>query len=90
MNMHLHKGCEDLECNQEEANTRMLVQAQHIYHSTKNVIIHAPDNDVLIIAIAISTKIPGNQFIRTGTKSNARIISVEKVKQSSILRYDTG
>ena len=44
---------EDLECNQEEANTRMLLHAQHICHSTENVIIHAPEIDVLVFAFAI-------------------------------------
>ena len=71
---------EDTECNQEETNTRMLLHAQNIYHSTEIDIIHTLDTDVLIIAIGISTDIPRNLFIRTRTKSNAPIISVEKVK----------
>ena len=79
---------EDLECNQEEADTRMLLHAHNICHSTENVIIHTPDTDVLLIAIAASIQIPGKLFIRTGTKSKARIISIEKVKQSLMLRCD--
>ena len=50
-----------------------------------NAIICTPDNHVLITAIAISTEIPGNLFIRFGTKSNALIKSVEKVIQSLML-----
>ena len=46
------------------------------------------NTDVLIIAIVISSEIPSNLFIRFGTKNDARIISVEKVKQSLMLRYD--
>ena len=76
---------EDLECNLEEANTRMLLHTHHVYYSTDNAIICTPDNHVLIIAIAISTEIPGNLFIHFGTKSNARIKSVEKVIQSLML-----
>ena len=76
----------DLECNQEEAYIRMLLHAQHICHSTENVTILAPETDVLVIAMAISTKISGNLYIRN--KSNACIISAEKVKQSLMLRYD--
>ena len=64
----------------------MLLHAQHICHSTENVTILAPETDVLVIAMAISTKISGNLYIRN--KSNACIISVEKVKQSLMLRYD--
>ena len=78
----------DLECSQEEADTRMLLHAQHICNSTANVVIHTPDTDVLIIAIAASTNIPGNLFIRTGTKSKARIISVERIKESVMLRHN--
>ena len=79
---------EDLECNQEEADTRMLLHAHHICHSAEKVIIHTPDTDVLLIAIAASIQIPDKLFIRTGTKSKARIISIEKVKQSLMLRCD--
>ena len=46
------------------------------------------NTDVLIIAIVISSEIPSNLFIRFGTKNDAGIISVEKVKQSLMLRYD--
>ena len=41
-----------------------------------------------MIAIAASGQIPGNLFIRTSTKNKARIISIDKVKQLLILRYD--
>ena len=75
----------DLEYNQEETNTRMLLHAHHVYYSTDNAIICTPDNHVLITAIAISTEIPGNLFIRFGSKSNAHIKSVEKVIQSLLL-----
>ena len=66
----------------------MLLHAHHICHSTENVIIHAPETDILVIAMAISAEISGNLCIRSGTKSNAHIISVEKVKQSMMLPYD--
>ena len=65
-----------------------MLRAHHVYYSTDNVIIPTPDTDVLIIAIAISTEIPGNLFIRFGTKSNAHIKSVKKVKQSLMLCYE--
>ena len=46
------------------------------------------NTDVLIIAIVISSEIPSNLFIRFGTKNDTRIIFLEKVKQSLMLRYD--
>ena len=83
--------CEPVEalvCNHEEADSTILLLANHICQSTENVVIHTPDTDVLLIAIAASGQIPGSLFIRTGTKNKARIISINKVKQSLILRYD--
>ena len=78
----------DLECNHKEPNTRMLLHAQHICQTTENVVIYAPDTDVLVIVIAVSAQVPSNLFIRTGTKNNARIISIEKLKQSMVVRCD--
>ena len=40
-----------------------------------------------MIAIAAYGQIPGNLFIRTATKNKARIISIDKMKQS-LIRYD--
>ena len=78
---------EALGCYHEEADTRILLHANHICQSTENVI-HTPDTDVLLIAIAASGKIPGSLFICTGNKNKARIISIDKLKQSLILCYD--
>ena len=77
--------CEPVEalgCNHEEADTRILLHANHICQSTENVVIYTPDTDVLLIAIAASGQIPGSLFTRTGAKNKARIISINKVKQS--------
>ena len=84
----LYEPVETLGCNHEEADTRILLPANHICLSTENVVIHTRDTDVLLIAITASGQIPGSLFIRTGTKNKARIISIVKVKQSLILRYD--
>ena len=77
-----------LESNQEEADARMLLHAKHISRSVPNIVIHTPDTDVFLIAIAASTELPTNLFIRTGNKGKARITFIEKVKQSLSLQYD--
>lgn len=79
---------EELQCNHEEADTRMLLHAKHMSPSVRNVLIHTPDTDVLVIAIDASTQIDSDLFVRTGIKSNARIISINKVKQSLKIMYD--
>ena len=67
---------------------RILLHAKHIYQLIENVVIHTLNTDVLLIAIAASGQISGSLFIRTGTKNKVRITSIDKVKQSLILRYD--
>ena len=52
------------------------------------MVIHTPDTDVLLIALAVSTNIDANLFIRTGVKNNARIISITKVIESIKITYD--
>ena len=83
-----YEPVEALGCNHEEADMRILLHANHICQSTENVVIHTPDTDVLLIAITASGQIPGSLFIRTGTKNNVHIISIDKVKQLLILHYD--
>ena len=80
------KLIEDIECNQEEAETRILQHVQHICHLTENVTIHAPETDVLIITIVVSTAILGNVCIHTSTKSNARIHRQSKTFLGGLLR----
>ena len=48
------------ECKHEEADTRILLHANHICQSTENVVIHTPDTDVLLVAIVASGQIPGS------------------------------
>ena len=49
----------DLECFQEEADTRLLLHALHAAESgIENVVINADDSDVLVIAFGTSSLIP--------------------------------
>ena len=47
----------ELEINQEEADTRMLLYAKHAGQTINNVIIHTPDTDILLTALAASTEL---------------------------------
>ncbi|GFS16944.1 hypothetical protein ElyMa_006809700 [Elysia marginata] len=55
MSCHDHditvKPIEDLECDHEEADTRMLLQARHIAASSDHIIIHSPDTDVILTSL---------------------------------------
>ena len=78
----------ELESNQEEADSRMLLHAKHQNQTINNVIIYTPDTDVLLIALAASTELRSNFFIRTGTKAKSRLISMNKIKSSLGSLYD--
>ena len=58
----------ELETNQEEADTRILLHSKHASLECENVIIHSPDTDVFFIAVAKSNDIPANLFFQTGKK----------------------
>ncbi|GFS19910.1 hypothetical protein ElyMa_005043900 [Elysia marginata] len=45
------KPFEDLECDHEEADTRMLLHARHIAASSDHITIHSPDTNVLLISL---------------------------------------
>lgn len=65
---------------------RILQHVQHVCHLTENVTIHAPETDVVIITIAVSTAILGNVCIHTSTKCNARIHRQSKTFLGGLLR----
>ena len=73
--------------NQEEADTKMLLHVKHISPLISNTFIYTLDTDVFVIALTVSTERPTILFNRRGAKSQARIISTEKVKQSLCPKY---
>ena len=59
---------QELECSHEEADTRILLHAQHATeagHGT--VIIRSPDTDVAIIACGLAGQISARLILQTGT-----------------------
>ena len=64
----------EIESNQEGADTRMLLHAKHASQTINNIIIHTPETDALLIALAASTELRSNLFIRTGSKAKSRLI----------------
>jgi len=71
-----------LKCQQEEADTRMLLHANHASnHRFSEVVIHTPDTDVIVIAVALANTISSDMFIKAGVKDKARIISINRIIQ---------
>ena len=73
----------ELESNQEEADTRMIM---HSYHASicgfQDIIIHTPDTDVFIIMLSFLKDHTANLYMKTGTKGKTRIIDIQAVKKS--------
>ena len=71
---------EELDCTQEEADTRMLLHAKHATNNGYQGII-IPDTDVFVLMLSYVNE-TNNLFMRTGCRNNLRIIDIEAVKES--------
>ena len=70
----------ELECHQEEADTRLFLHAQHAASSRSAVvIIRSPDTDVAVIGCSLAAQIPAQVLLHTGTKERRRYISLSSV-----------
>ena len=60
-----------LSCQQEEADTRMLLHAKHSRENgTEQVVIHTPDTDVFILMLHFQEEL----YMKTGKGYKKRII----------------
>ena len=71
---------EELHCDHEEADTRMISLARHASQSYSSVIIKSPDTDVFVIALNACLGINANMLFETGTGNGRRIISLSKIR----------
>ena len=76
----------ELECNHEEADTRMVLHAKH---ANSPVVIHADDTDVMVLLICHS-RLLGTIYMKTGRGSKARIIQLDKIKEKLLKELPSG
>lgn len=71
----------DLQCDHQEADTRLLLHAKHATESCHNtpVVILSPDTDVFVLAIACAYNIAASVFIQTSSQSGF-MYNIDKVK----------
>ena len=72
---------QELECSHEEADTRILLHAQHAAeagHGT--VIIRSPDTDVAIIACGLAGQISARLILQTGTAQRMRYLDLTAIR----------
>ena len=70
----------ELECDHEEADTRLLLHAKHASDSGhESVAIKSPDTDVFVLMVGMQNALCASLFFLTGTGNKARILAVQDV-----------
>eukprot|EP00058_Branchiostoma_floridae_P019404 XP_002604894.1 hypothetical protein BRAFLDRAFT_77273 [Branchiostoma floridae] len=70
----------ELQCSQEEADTRLLLHALHAAETgSEAVVITAEDTDVMVISLAFAKRIPCKLYQKCGTKSRTRFIAIDQL-----------
>ncbi|KAG1676717.1 hypothetical protein GQR58_014141 [Nymphon striatum] len=80
-------GChevEELDSIQEEADTRLFLHVKHAeMNGYSNVVIHSPDTDVYVMAVAFSAELHCHLYFKTGTGNKSRIVSIDDVSSQA-------
>ena len=69
----------ELECDHEEADTRMILHAKHASTNYSNILIRSPDTDVMLLSIPLAHEVVGSVYFVTGTGSCSRISNVSSL-----------
>ena len=72
----------ELECDHEEADTRLLLHAKHASRRHDHIIIKTPDTDVFIICVEMQKIIGKDLFVMTGTGNKFRIIDTSAISDA--------
>ena len=71
---------EELTCDHEEADTRMIAHARHASLFYHNIVIKSPDTDVFFIALSASLHINVDIFFETGIGNGRRVNLTKQYK----------
>ena len=64
---------------QEEGDTRMFLHAKHASSRFREVIVHTPGTDALVLALGYVYSLNCELLINTGVKGKNRIISISRI-----------
>ena len=70
---------EELECDHEEADTRMLLHVQHAASTYGSIVIYSPDTDVLVLAVSFALSISAELFMSMGTANVVKNVSASAI-----------
>ena len=79
----IQEQVDELSCDHEEADTRLLLHAEHAERSGyPSVVIKSPDTDLFVLALFSKLALPETSvFMHTGTGDRSRIVSVDVVSR---------
>ena len=69
----------ELETNHKEADTRMMLHAQHASQHFQKILISSPDTDVFIICLSFQLVIDVNLYFLTGVRNSRWIINIRAI-----------
>ena len=72
----------ELFSNQEEADTRMLLHANHCKEICDRIVIWSPDTDVAVLCVHFQEKIGKEVWFKTGVKDKSRFIPTHEISRS--------
>ena len=73
----------DLETNHEEADTRLLLHANHAKETSDRIIIKSPNTDVFLLSIVMQRTIEKEIFFMTGTGNKFRLIPIMPIVEET-------
>ena len=77
-----HYDIEELRCDHEEADTRMLLHAKLSANPDTSMVIQSPDTDVLVLSVSHFSSIASKElWFRTSVKDRLRFVTVHDIVQ---------
>ena len=78
----LRQDVPELQCDHEEADTRLLLHSKHAAEAHDRIIVKTPDTDVFVLCIAMQNAIGKDVYMMTGTGNKFRLIDTHAVSDA--------
>lgn len=69
----------ELQCDHEEADSRLFLHALHASQDHRNILLKSPDTDVFVIALYLNWFLPSSLYLETGSQNANRTLSIHAV-----------
>ncbi len=78
----LRQDVPELQCDHEEADTRLLLHSKHAAEAYDHIIVNTPDTDVFVLCVAMQNTIGKDVHMMTGTGNKFHLINIQAVSDS--------